>query len=577
MHILRLLLAAFLPLLLLATKAQALETGWVIDQFHSRITVGENASVTVEEIIIIDFNSLDKHGIFRTIPINYRDRFGNKVNIRLSVESIADELGRERKFKTKRRGKNIEIKIGDPGKTISGVQNYVIRYTVNRVITRFDEHDELYWNVTGNTWPVTIRQASANVLLPANANNATCFSGAHGSSFKNCTIDLKENAVEFRSNTSLRPGSGLTIVTAVPKGVIRVPPLTSRLWWLISDNWPFAIPFVTLVVLLWLYWQHGRDERYKSLFDPSRGTERLPLFTAELIPSTYAPLKDIKPAEAGTLIDEEVNIRDIAATIVDLAVRGYVRIEEITKGALLKKQDFKLVWTDQDTTNLEEFENLLLVALFGKTSTDKTVKLSQLKYKFHAHLKKIRDSLYDSMKKEGYFLRRPDKVVQTYRIIGAVIAFLGVFFFAFSLAWSVGVVGSGIVILLFAKTMPKRTAKGRKHYLRVAGLRNFINVGAYRQELWEKANLFEEVMPHAIALNLTHQWAEAFEKINVPKPDWFKGTTPFNPAMFSYSMENFTRATTQTLPATRSAASGSSGFSGGFSGGGFGGGGGGSW
>lgn len=557
----------------------------MIEEFHSNIIVHENAQVSVEETIVVDFGRLKKHGIYRNIPVNYRDRFGNKLKLRFQVLAVTDEFGIKRPFRKNPRGEEVEIKIGDPKKTISGIQTYIIRYQVERVIVRFEEHDELYWNITGNDWPVTIKEAWASVYLPTNAQDATCFSGTYGSNLQNCAVETFEKEIEVWANTTLYPGSGLTIVIAIPKGTVQVPPLTTRLWWFISDNWPYAIPVLTFLALGLLYWQHGRDERYKSLFDPSKGAEKLPLFTSELIPSTYAPLKDIKPAEAGTLIDEEVNIRDIAATIIDLTVRGFIRIEELEKSKGKKKKDFALEHTGKDESELEEYEKKLLKGLFklGRKTT-----LSAQKYHFYSHLPKIRDSLYEKIFQQGYFKHRPDKVVAIYRGIGIALIGTGIFggvilgsFTGQFLVWIAGLVGAGVLFILFAKAMPKKTAKGRRQFLRVLGLRNFISLGAYREQIWERANLFEELLPYAIAFNLTHQWAEAFKIADIPPPNWYRGLQPFNTYSFTHSIENFTQTATTNLPATRStsASSGISGFSagGGFSGGGFGGGGGGSW
>jgi hypothetical protein len=578
MKILRyLFITALLVYFVLPKKTYAQDTGWVIDQFESNIQVFTDSRVEVEESISVDFKQLEKHGIFRNIPVNYRDRLGNNLNIRLKVLSVTDEIGRTRQHKTKKKGKEIEIKIGNPKVVISGKQIYVIKYQINRVITRFDDHDELYWNVTGSNWPVPILNSLARVTFPDRVVNATCFSGRSGSNFQDCTFESSGKTAVFQSFKVLTPGEGLTIVAAVKNDIVEPVSMVQRTIWFVSDNWVYTLPFFILLILLRLYWQHGRDEQYKSLFDPSLGSEKLPLFTSELVPSTYAPLKDIKPAEAGTLMDEKVNIRDIAATIVDLAVRGILEIEEIKKGKIIKSTDYRIIWKNKDTSTLEEYENQLLTGLFGKDKSKDTILLSKLKYKFHTHLKKIKDKLYERMSNKGYFPRRPDKVVSYYIIVGIVIASLGFIFFSMSLTWAVAFIASGGFIVLFSKAMPKRTAFGRKHFLRVLGFKNFISLGAYRQQLWERANIFEEVMPYAIALNLTHKWAEAFESVKISEPKWFKGTTSFNPTLFSHSMENFTRATTTTLPATKSASGGSSGFSGGFSGGGFGGGGGGSW
>lgn len=574
-----LLLGAFATLFFFSSApVSALDNDWIIESFYSQITVNQDSSVNVEETLEVNFASLAKHGIFREIPIVYRDNLGNRLNIRLKVKSVSDGKGSDLKYKITRRGNQLEIKIGDPDKTISGKQIYRLSYSVQKIITRFANHDELYFNVTGSNWPVPILFAGAEVAFPSAVTDTACFSGPTQSRLANCTSASGKKTAIFQTDKKLYPGEGLTIVAAVPKGTIAEITTCRKIIWFFTDNWPYTLPVFTLLILLRIYWVNGRDKQYKTLFDPTRGSQKLPFFTTELVPTAYSPLQDIKPAEAGTLIDEQVNIRDVAATIIDLAVRGYLKIKEIEKSKLFKTRDYKITLINNDLLNLEPFEEKLILGLFGKSKTGNTAELSSLKYNFNQHLEKIKDDLYQKMVDKGYFRKRPDRIIKAYLALGSIIIALGFFLFSLSLSWAFAFIVSGIMVLLFSKAMPGKTALGRKQFLRVLGLRNFVSLGAYREQLWERANIFEEVMPYAIAFNLTHKWAEAFEKASLKQPQWYQGTTPFNANTFAYSLESFTRTTTSTLPSVKSAASGGSGFGGGgFSGGGFSGGGGGSW
>src|SRR3989304_8570632 len=93
-------------------KAHAQESGWVVDQFESQIIVHKDSSVSIEETINVDFTNLQKHGIYRTIPVSYRDRLGNRLNVRLKVLSVTDEQGRSLNYQKKLSGSDLEIKIG---------------------------------------------------------------------------------------------------------------------------------------------------------------------------------------------------------------------------------------------------------------------------------------------------------------------------------------------------------------------------------------------------------------------------------------------------------------------------------
>ena len=126
--------------------------------------------------------------------------------------------------------------------------------------------------------------------------------------------------------------------------------------------------------------------------------------------------------------------------------------------------------------------------------------------------------------------------------------------------------------------MPARTAKGRRALEEVLGLREWIRLGAWREQIHEKHNFFEEVLPYTIAFGLTGKFLEAFKDAKLKAPSWYQGSSTFNPVYFQSSLTSFNNSLTSGIASTRpQSSSGSSFGGGGSSGGGFGGGGGGSW
>lgn len=136
-------------------------SGYQIEDFQSEIFVNRNTTLAVAETIKVNFLT-PKHGIFRIIPIIYSAK-GKTIRAKLKVLSVTDENGNPYQYETERSGQSIKIKIGDPNQTITGKQTYVIQYTTNRVLLRYPEHDEVYWNVTGSEWDTTIENATAIV------------------------------------------------------------------------------------------------------------------------------------------------------------------------------------------------------------------------------------------------------------------------------------------------------------------------------------------------------------------------------------------------------------------------------
>ena len=138
-----------------------------IQNFDTQIIINQDGTIGVEERITYDFGSLEKHGIYRNIPYIKTNKEGKKFKLEFENFSVTDETGSRYKYDKSVSSGKINLKIGDADKTITGVHNYIIRYRVSGALTYFSDHDELYWNVTGNGWPVPIEQARATVTSPA--------------------------------------------------------------------------------------------------------------------------------------------------------------------------------------------------------------------------------------------------------------------------------------------------------------------------------------------------------------------------------------------------------------------------
>jgi hypothetical protein len=216
----------------LGTPVGAADSGWTIDAFRSDIAIRPDGSLAVLESIDVDFDGLQKHGIFRDIPTRYQYDDTHDRLYRLAVQSVTDAAGRSLTYQVTS-GDVTEIKIGDPGRTVSGKQSYRIRYTVAGALNAFADHDELYWNVNGDQWGVPTKTAIASVTAPAGAiQRATCFEGPIGST-ESCTQASTADRADFRAIRPFAPGEQLTVVTALKTGAVSVGPpiLTGRPRW----------------------------------------------------------------------------------------------------------------------------------------------------------------------------------------------------------------------------------------------------------------------------------------------------------------------------------------------------------
>jgi uncharacterized membrane protein YgcG len=596
-------LSVVLSALAFGGTAGAQSVGEHIRSYGVTLTVQPDGELLVVERIDYDFAGTSHHGIYRDIPVRapYDTKFDRVYPIK--VLSVTATGGASAKVATKSMNDLLRIQIGDANKTVTGEHVYTLTYRVTGSLNGFEDHDELYWNAIGQYWTVPIDRASVKVTVPGKVTRAACFTGPLHSGLPCYGTKVSGRTATFGS-TGLLPYEGITVAVGFPTGLVPKPhPVLKERW---AFQRAFSLTPVTgsvtgllLLVILFglgrLLWRTGRDRRaagseIDAAFGSSAGGEvTVPLFEKGTTPVEFAPPEDIRPGQVGTLLDETANPLDVTATIIDLAVRGYLRIEEIPKHGLFGKPDWRLVRL-KPSDDLLEYEQLLLDGLF-EDATEKdpqgnlSVLMSELRKHFAARLVKVENALYDDATKRKWFAGRPDKVRATWHARGwAVLIVAGIAMFVVAGRTHYGLITvpfvlAGLVIITTAHRMPRRSAKGTGMVRRVRGFRVYIDT-AEKQEarFQERENIFSKYLPYAVVFGLTEKWAKAFAHLGddmTQMVPWYVGTQAFSPVGFASSVDHFSTMAAGSI--ATSAASGHSGFSGGFSGGGGGGGGGGSW
>jgi Predicted membrane protein (DUF2207) len=343
---------------------------------------------------------------------------------------------------------------------------------------------------------------------------------------------------------------------------------------------------VVLLVLGWLFGVVGRDRRVGAA----------PALAGGAV-TEYVPPEGIRPAQAGLLVDEVVNPVAISATLVDLAVRGYLRIEDDAPDDW-EKFDWRLVKLKAADKHLLDYERVLFDGLFvahGRVEDAEAVWLSELKQDFYHRFRLVRSRLYQDAVGRGWFTDYPDEVQRRWVKRGRVVTVVGVGVTALA-AWladyglvALPILLAGPALMLGARRMPRRTPVGAELLRRVNGFRAYLQTaGADRADALN-ADRFSPDLPYAIVFGLTEQWARTVELVGAPpQTPWFYSRGPYTPHRFGARMALFSSssAASLTTPPPPPAVSGESGFGsggsgswggGGSSGGGGGGGGGGSW
>ena len=560
-----------LPALLLIAGSAAPAWAWEILSFDTDLAVQADGALLVTETIEADFQGEPRHGITRDIPLQTQDRLGIKRSIRIAFLEALDERERPWEAKLTREGAYRRIRLGSEGATYNGRKTFKISYRVERALGQFPDHDELYWNVTGNNWAVPMRQVRAVVRLPETHRaygpngpeavsgplRSVAYTGAYGLTGQDVTITtMGSNTLQFNVSRPLGAFEGLTVAVGWPSGAVAMPGRVQKLRWFFQDNGPLFIPLGVLGLMTWIWWNFGRDPARQS------------------VPVQYEPPEDLSPGEAGALVDDNVDLRDITATIVDLARRGFLTIEE------LKDKEYIFTHRNPAAAQTNPYEEMLLKVLF---SDGETVHLSDLENKFYQYLPGLRDRIYGGLVKRGCWWSRPDRVkVFWWGVAGAV--FLagmfgvdaspdpGILFAALCL--------SSAIIFAFSWFMPRKTWQGARLAEKVAGFQEFLR-RTDEDRIKRDSNpaaLFERMLPYAMALGVANQWAKAFEGIYRVSPSWFISAAggSFTPGDFTRRLSFASQQMAGSLASTPRS-SGGSGFGGGFSGGGGGGGGGGSW
>ncbi|MEP6551799.1 MAG: DUF2207 domain-containing protein, partial [Gemmatimonadales bacterium] len=509
------------------TVASAQTRSLRIRDFDALLTVHTDGTLDVVETIMFGFSG-QWNGIVRDLSLEHNTAQGRRTKLDVDIIGVTDAGGSQLRMEQEKKdnGWTRSLRIWVPG-ALDADRAIVIRYRVNNAIRFFfkdsdaGELDELYWNVTGNGWDVPNERVHARVVLPPGVTptREAVYTGAGGSKASAAQVEKAGNGVSFTTTRELAPYEGMTIGVGWQPGHITSRPNQASMRLMnVVRYWPAAIPFL----VFWL--------AYRSWNKRGRDPEELSYVVR------YEPVDKLSPAESGTLIDNKADMEDITATLVDLAVRGYVRIEEVTEKHLLgltSSTDY--VFHFLEPTNqrgdlaLHEqryLEGLTELAPIGENS----VRLSYLSDKFYKSLSGIRDAIYKSLIEKGYYLRRPDQVKTAWMVSGVFVFMAGFFVIGMSggMGWAgvsipallFAMVASAVTLIVFGLIMPARTVPGARAREATLGFKEFL--GRVESERYRKMitspEMFERYLPYAMAFGVAAEWARAFESMNLQPP-----------------------------------------------------------
>jgi hypothetical protein len=584
-----------------------------ISSYSVELVLRQDASMRVQETIVYDFGprAVGRHGIVRDIPVWYPHDVDHRRVYPVDNVEVSSPSGAPTDLEISG-GDVTHLGIGDPDREVRGEQTYVISYDVHGVVNPLPDHQELYWNPIDEQWRVPVIDASVTLEGPAKVRQARCFRGARGS-VAECDRSVDDSGQVRFSAAVLDPGQGLAVVASFPSGTFpSAAPILEPVW---RADRAFATTPATVGVagallvllvggVLVLAALRGRDERYlgtaPGLSPGSGGAELVSRwFLPRHPPVTLRsePPPGLRPGMVGTLLDERANVIDVTATLLDLAVRGYLRIEETGQDPEVRIPDWwlvRLVTGDRDEPRedldqhppgpgatgpvdtddeLRPYEAALLEAVFRD---GERVRLADVVEHLRQDLVRVQRLLYQDVTARGWMRGHPAAVRFGWYLRGGALVAVGVGATAALALWTGwGLVGlpvvlAGVVAVLFAARMPVRTTAGTAVLAQAKGFRLYLEtVGAeHLPERWSE-RVFGPYLPYAVVFGLTRRWTGRYRETagaaaGTSPLSWFVVPDGQPPATGSrcvaWSVEAFTAVTTGAIAAATPSSTGSSGF-----------------
>lgn len=557
----------------------------------------------------------------------------------LSNASASSTTGAPADLDVSTSGDETVLRIGNPDKSVSGTQTYVVKYHLEHVVNQIraskgqPAHVELYWNITGLQTGIPTDQVKVSVHGPAAVTQVRCLRGGPGSTQ---TCQGKAGSAASFSASGLGAYQGVTVVAAFPanafsntapdlvKGdIVDAGQIGARMSEGLAKTVSgagiglgFLLPLTAAALMGLLVYRRGRDEQYAGVtpgLSPADGAPgQVTRGSAGPTAVQFTPPKGVQPGLVGTVYDESADTIDVSATVIDLAVRGYLRIEEVDEAGLAKlvrRHDWQLTRLEppQNAEPLADYESTVLHGLFAQSDP---VRLSELKNHFHSTLTTAQRQMYGQVVQRGWFRKNPVGQRSTWRALGIVLVVLGlILLFVWGapsnsvdgrsgihvllpsgVLLGLGLVVAGLIVMVLGRRMAARTAAGSAVLAQTRGFRQYLETAEANQIKFEEASdIFSRYLPYAIVFGLADRWAKVFGKVAeaarsagypLAYPGWYVFSG--NPAFYGFAgiangVDSFANTAGGTFTSTPGS-SGSSGFGGGgFSGGGGGGGGSGSW
>jgi uncharacterized protein (TIGR04222 family) len=501
-----LVILAAVAALLLSPTAGAQAKDWAIDSMDVNLDVQKNGDVIVDEKVTFVFRG-NFHFVTRSIPTDNMDGMTDLEVLDSSGQPLPKGDG-PGTWSSSSSGNRRLITVNFDLTDTSGT--WTFHYKAQSVVMFFDQGDEVRWYVFDAETPVPINSVKTTVKLPGSVP-ADQMTQAVQSSF-----DVPANVTSPGPSTMVYEATGIPaytnfwIVTGFPKGVVDFTWTARRVAAFIVPKVGFVLPILAFLVMLLLWRRRGRD-------DPS----------AIYAKYVSEPPSDLSPGLVGALVDEKVDTKEVIATIVDLARRGYMEITDTKQDGVFSKPE-SLFTRTKPLDDLQGFEKKVAESLFDGKHPDQ-VTTAQLKNHFYTHVGPIVEMVYTETTKAGLFHDNPKKVRARWfgygflvaLVLGGLTAVMGLTHVPGWGYFLLGSIVSVLVVWAFGPRMPRRTVKGAQEQRKWESFRNYLQDLTRFQDLGTAKEAFEKYLPYAIAFGVEKHWVRRFDGLSVPPPMWY--------------------------------------------------------
>lgn len=528
----RVLGAAFtLSLLFFGISAQAA----FIDKMDIEITIKEDATVEVIEQIQYNFESKGAKGIIRKIPIKYIDDNGTNKRMRISDVNVTSKSGHKDFFKVKNDGKYVTIKTGINGIHVDNKKFYRISYTIKNAVEYLENKDRINLNIIGehrfwdsvltpdkksvmntNIYYIdSINIVNASVSAPV-VKQAVCIL-KYGLLNAECDKGILDENIFTIMQQNVKRDKSVIIDIEIPTGIMQGPDLMDKFITNTINYGHLILPIVAIIFLLYIWVRFGRNAKGREVIVPY-----------------YDPPNNLSPAEVAFILNEDIKSSDVLALLIDLAVRGYIKIEKINDSSTSGEDDYLFIKTDKNIDDISYKDEWILYMSIFNFAKYGVAKMSNLPNNFHKNIGAIADIVKEDIVDKKHYVRSPATVRNNYAIASIPFMTVGIIlmFMMQNTALGISMIITSILIMSFGLFMPRLTKKGILIKEHILGFKMYLETAEkdrinFHNMPSKNPKHFDRLLPYAMVLGVENAWAAQFKEMHKAEPMHYEGEENF--------------------------------------------------